>query len=431
MRLFCLWHPTRRLGQPQQPLRVALDGSKSISNRALIIGALRGADPADGLKGLSRAADTQTLLQLLRRLPDECHAGEGGTTFRFLAAYLALKPGCRLLTGSARLLERPIEPLVTALRRLGARVECLGKAEGFAPLRICGPPPARLHPIRLAVPADVSSQFLSALLLVGPYLNGGLQLAPLGEVVSAPYLEMTLGLMRYFGAQVERDADGQINVAAGSYQHRTLRIEADWSAASYWYAFAALSDTAHICLEGLQSDSWQGDRVSGELADAFGVRSHFCQRGEVPEVLLCRQKSPTVLPPTFSYDFRACPDLVQTFAVLCAAKGVPAVFTGLQTLAHKETDRCAALQTELAKVGVRFKPLAAGRSDAFRLQGRAQWTHPPRFFTHGDHRMAMALAPLALIGPIEITHPEVVAKSYPRFWEHLQQAGFILEEHTL
>jgi len=479
------------LSKPDRSLRgdVVLEGSKSLSNRALIALALAGADPAAWLSNLSVSKDTATLLQLLQRPADVYDAGDAGTAFRFLTAYLALQPGTQVLTGSARMQERPIGPLVEALRTLGADITYLGKS-GFPPLRIAegrfsesgnGQSAALLH-----INADVSSQFLSALLLIGPYLPGGLMLAPEGRFVSRPYLDMTMQVMRHFGAEVgffvaenftaetQRRGDtilhrektprlrasavknnGAFVVQPGRYQPRPLAIEADWSAASYWYAMAAFAEEAELNLHGLWPNSWQGDSVLTAMLEPFGVRTAPPPapppegRGDVAasvEYALACSTAPlpsgggagggavhlthtTALPEQFHWDFRACPDLAQTLAVVCAGLGVPGVFSGLETLAIKETDRCAALAAELAKVGVRFEPDAQVPGQ-YLLRGKAAWQTPPRFATYGDHRMALALAPLALFGPIELENPDVVAKSYSAFWEHLRAVGFVLKKTT-
>jgi 3-phosphoshikimate 1-carboxyvinyltransferase len=395
---------------------VALDGSKSISNRALIALALAGADAAPWLTNLSTAKDTVLLDRLLRQGGDHYDAGDAGTTFRFLTAFLALQPGIQVLTGSPRMRERPIGALVAALRALGADIEYLEK-DGYPPLRI-----GELHTPggtpRLGVRADVSSQFLSALLLIGPYLPHGLVIVPEGALVSRPYLDMTLGVMRHFGAQAGWEGDTLV-VAAGRYLPRPLAVEADWSAASYWYAMAALASHAEIRLRGLSAASWQGDAAVATLFERFGVETRF-----EPEhtVHLVRRGEAGGEP--WRADFGPTPDLAQTLAVVCGALGVPAQFSGLETLSIKETDRIAALRAELAKVGVDIRPDRAGAG--FELTGRAQWRVPPRIATYGDHRMAMAFAPLALLGPVEIENPEVVEKSYPAFWRHLERAGFTL-----
>lgn len=399
---------------------LALNGSKSISNRALIALALAGARPEDWLSNLSTSKDTTTLQALLSRQGDTFDAGDAGTTFRFMAAYLAIQPGRQVLTGSARMLERPIGPLVNALRALGADIEYLGQ-EGYPPLQINAPKGLGGRQIR--VPANVSSQFLSALLLIGPYLPEGLELIPDGPLVSRPYLEMTLKMMRYFGAAADWQGDA-IHVQAGAYTPRSLAIEADWSGASYWYAMAVFAKEVDLRLEGFQADSWQGDSALVGMMQRFGIRSEF----EGNTLLLT--KSGDALRPFFEYDFLECPDIAQTLAVVCAGVGTSALFSGLETLSIKETDRIAALKTELAKVGVSFVKLPSYMSPRkpgktfYQIQGTASWEQPPVFSTYGDHRMAMAFAALALLGVVDIENPKVVAKSYPEFWAHLEQVGF-------
>ncbi len=408
-----------RLSKPGRQLQadIPLDGSKSISNRALIALALAGADPERWLRRRSTSNDTQTLLRLLQSPSENYDAGDAGTTFRFLTAYLALQPGTQILTGSTRMRERPIGPLVQALRALGANIRFLER-EGFPPLQIGSPNALGSSGRQVRVDAGLSSQFLSALLLIGPYLPEGLELIPEGRLVSRPYLDMTLRLMHYFGAQAGWRPGGEaIEVAPGGYTPRELVVEADWSAASYWYAMAAFADSADLRLHGLFPDSWQGDSVIADWLFPGSVHSGTA---------LIKFDQPPELPLRQTLNFLPCPDIAQTLAVVCAGRGLCAEFSGLETLAIKETDRTAALQTELAKTGVRFSP--AGAAGLWRLEGRAQWKQPPRFASYGDHRMAMAFACLAMLGPVEIENPAVVAKSYPAFWEHLAAAGFLVEK---
>lgn len=399
---------------------IALDGSKSISNRALIALALAGEKPADWLSNLSNSKDTQTLLRLLEQNGGTLDAGDAGTTFRFLTAYFATQPGEQMLTGSARMLERPVGPLVDALRQLGADIQFLGR-DGYPPLKI-GELRPRARSVHVA--ANVSSQFLSALLLIAPYLPEGLELVPQGALVSRPYLDMTLGLMRHFGAAAAWQGE-TIVVAPGKYAPRCLAVEADWSAASYWYAMAAFAEGLDLTLQGLQENSWQGDAVLAGMMQRFGIQTTFGEN----EVRL--QKMGTTGPrPFFEKDFLECPDIAQTLAVVCAGLGTQGLFSGLDTLSIKETDRIGALKTELAKVGVSFAKLPARFSKKmpeatfYSLMGKADLSGLPRFATYGDHRMAMAVAALAMLGPVEIEGPEVVSKSYPQFWEHLGQMGF-------
>ncbi|TNE61188.1 MAG: 3-phosphoshikimate 1-carboxyvinyltransferase [Bacteroidetes bacterium] len=410
------------LSRPDRVLQgtLALEGSKSLSNRALIILALAGADAGRWLDNLSAAADTRLLQRLLETSPAEYDAGDAGTTFRFLTAYLALQPGDQVLTGSRRMQERPIGALVEALHSLGADIRYLGR-EGYPPLLIGSPDNLGRTTQEVRIRADVSSQFLSALLLIGPCLPQALVLIPEGRLVSRPYIHMTLQLMRHFGAVADW-SDDRIVVAPGGYRPQHLTIEADWSAASYWYALAALADCADLTLNGLTLHSWQGDAVLVDMLEAFGLKTTPAPAG------VRIQKIPGSRAAHFKYDFLDCPDLAQSLAVLCAGLGVPAFFSGLETLAIKETDRTAAIQAELAKVGVLFRRMEGPDTGpgTYQLSGKARWSQPPRFSTYGDHRMAMSLAALAMLGPVGIEHPAVVKKSYPAFWLHLEQLGFEL-----
>jgi 3-phosphoshikimate 1-carboxyvinyltransferase len=402
---------------------ITLDGSKSISNRALIALALAGAKDEDWLTRISTSKDTLTLQSLLNTTSDTYDAGDAGTTFRFLTAYLAIKPGYQVLTGSTRMRERPIGGLVNALRDIGADIEYL-ENEGYPPLQIGPWKTQQTSRTSVRINAGTSSQFLSALLLIGPYLPGGLELVPEGALVSRPYLDMTLQLMQYFGAKAEW-VEGNIQVEPGHYTPRPLQIEADWSAASYWYAMAALSEAPNLRLRGLFTQSWQGDSILPKMMQSFGI-----QTIEEDGALLL-QRDDRLSKPSFEWDFLECPDIAQTLAVVCAGRGVTGIFSGLETLSIKETDRVAALKAELAKVGVSFAKLPphfskkAPEKTFFICQGKATWGElSPQFATYGDHRMAMAFAPLALIQSIGIEDPEVVAKSYPAFWDDLRKAGF-------
>lgn len=410
-----------QLSKPDHILRgnIALDGSKSISNRALIVLALAGANPADWLSNLSTSKDTTTLLRLLTQKEDVFDAGDAGTTFRFLTAYLSLQTDTQILTGSARMRERPVGGLVEALRSIGADIQFLEK-EGYPPLKI-GPMAGRQIRHTVKIHAGTSSQFLSALLLIAPYLPAGLELVPEGNLVSRPYLEMTLQLMRYFGAKAGWQGN-TILVEPGQYTPKPFSVEADWSAASYWYEMAAFADEVDLRLHGLFADSWQGDSAVANMMQQFGIQTVF----EKNSVHL--KKTKASLPSLFEQDFVECPDVAQTMAVTCSGLGVRGIFTGLETLFIKETDRVAALQTELAKVGVSFRQLSD--KAFFEVDGKASWAKITRFATYGDHRMAMSFAPLAFFGKIEVEHPAVVAKSYPAFWEHLAAVGFKLSKSS-
>lgn len=413
--------PTRIVVIPRQLRGTApLPPSKSIANRALIIAALCVHFEPESILNLPESSDTRALLDILHAFfnskESEFNAGDAGTAFRFLTAFFAIQPGTQVLSGSPRMHERPIGPLVDALNALGCSIEYLEKT-GFPPLKIGAPkqPMASVVPVNAAV----SSQFLSALLMIGPALPAGLTVIPDTRVVSAPYIALTLSVMRHFGASVEALDQGW-KVAPGVYTMRPFVIESDWSAASYWYGMVALSSEASVFLPGLTTPSAQGDAVVADWMRAFGVETAY-----LPDGARITKESGAVRP-YFEKDFTDCPDLAQTFAVVCAGLGIKGLFSGLETLAIKETNRLKALKTELAKVGVSFSKLPPHFSKKnpdrtfYLLEGTAQWSEPPVFDTHGDHRMAMALAMLGVKAPVVINHLEVVKKSYPEFWSALE-----------
>jgi 3-phosphoshikimate 1-carboxyvinyltransferase len=397
---------------------ITLAGSKSISNRALIIRAL--CDTQFPIDKLANAKDTDLLQALLASTEDIRDAGAAGTTFRFMTAYLSTQAGSQILTGTERMKQRPIGVLVNALRTLGAQITYLEK-EGYPPLQI-GPPVAFGANQRVQISAGTSSQYISALLMIAPTLPHGMELELVGHIVSRPYIEMTLALMAYFG--IKHTWEGNlIRIEAQKYQPRPFVVEADWSAASYYYAMAAFADEVDLQLNGLFEESVQGDAVLADFMPAFGVKTTFNQHG------IHLSKTGQSLDALFDYDFLLCPDLAQTIAVVCAGKGVTGRFTGLETLRIKETDRIAALENELAKVGVKVEaePIAADGLEYFRIKGQALVAAPPpEFATYEDHRMAMAFAPLAFFGPVKVHEPEVVVKSYPDFWRDLERLGFVV-----
>lgn len=394
---------------------IRLDGSKSISNRALIIRALSGSDFE--ISHLSTSKDTTTLQTLLQSNSEVLDTGAAGTTFRFMTAYLALQEGTQTLTGSERMKQRPIGVLVDALRSLGANIEYL-ENEGYPPLKINAPSIGYQN--RLSISANVSSQYISALLMIGPTLPNGIELELATNIVSRPYIEMTLNLMAYFG--IMHTWEGTlISVPPQPYQGRPYKVEADWSAASYYYAIAAFADELDLQLDGLWENSVQGDAVLAEMMPAFGIKSTFNETGVQLSKLSAYQK-----PEKFSWDFIRCPDIAQTLAVICAGTGVPGLFTGLETLRIKETDRIAALHQELAKVQVGFnrsQEMEKEEKEYFAVSGKADIVLPT-FATYEDHRMAMAFAPLAMQAPIQVEEPMVVVKSYPHFWEDLEKLDF-------
>lgn len=407
---------------PNQPLKgvVALPASKSISNRVLIIRALC-ADffPIDNL---SDAQDTVTLNQILDEFgkgQTEFNVGHAGTTFRFLTAFLATKEGSQILTGSARMLQRPIGPLVDALRQIGANIEYLGE-EGYPPLRINTPQFTDNH--RVKIFAGMSSQFLSALLLVAPYLPKGLILEPEGKMVSSSYLQMTMDLMREFGAEIDQ-AEKVIHVQAGAYRAKVFEVESDWSAASYFFGMAVGADEVDLLLPKLRANSLQGDQAIVRLAAKFGIGSRYTEEGV--RIFKDRALEEEML----DIDFLEFPDLAQTVMVMVALAGKTGFFTGLETLKIKETDRIHALQSELKKVGIYFTLLpqkfsSQSGKEFYTINGQLDLTQVPTFATYEDHRMAMAFAMLATKGQVKIENPKVVRKSFPAFWEVLLGLGF-------
>lgn len=403
--------------------QLRLDGSKSISNRALIIRALCEED--FDLHHLSTSNDTVTLQKLLATVANGAtlDAGAAGTTFRFMTAYLSMQEGTQVLTGTERMKQRPIGVLVEALRELGANIDYL-ENEGYPPLRIKAPSPLQKN--KLSISAGTSSQYISALLMLGPTLPEGLELTLTGDIVSRSYIEITTNMMAYFGVECEWEGN-VIKVAPQAYQAKDFVVEADWSAASYHYALAILAEDLDLQLDGLFSESTQGDSAITKMAEQFGVKSAFNETG------VHLSKSGDNPRPIFEWDFILCPDIAQTLAVICGATGVQGLFTGLQTLSIKETDRVAALQTELAKVQVWMSKLPARFSkkhpekEYHLVEGQAKVEGTPRFPTYEDHRMAMAFAPLAMLGEIEVEEPKVVGKSYPNFWKDLEQLGFETE----
>lgn len=403
-----LKHPTSSLNAS-----ITLAGSKSISNRVLIIRALT-TTPFD-IHRVANAKDTRLLQELLTTDTDVLDAGAAGTTFRFLTAYLAFKQGTQVLTGSPRMKERPIGVLVDALRQLGASIEYLER-DGYPPLRISSPTSVPESNV-LRISAGTSSQYISALLMIAPTLPNGLELVLEGKVVSRPYIEMTLRLMAYFGVQHTWE-NATIRIVPQAYTPRNFTVEADWSAASYYYSMAALSKSADLTLHGLYKDSLQGDAILPDIYETLGVYTQFHESG------IRLTKAGHNKTSEFEWDFLRCPDLAQTLAVTCAGLGIPGMFSGVETLRIKETDRIGALREELAKTSVEVTPISTGQQEQFKLSGRARWEEPPVFQTYEDHRMAMAFAPLALLKPICIADPEVVEKSYPDFWKDLQQLGF-------
>ncbi len=393
---------------------IPIAASKSESNRALIIQAL--CDSPFELHNLSSARDTQTMIRLLESEGHVLDVIDAGTTMRFLTAYFSAVGRDQILTGTPRMCKRPIGILVDALRSLGAEIE-YWKQEGYPPLHIISKGD-RMVGGELTISGSVSSQFITALLLIGPTLKGGLTLHLEGNIASKPYISMTLGLMEYFGVKAEWN-DRIIRVPEKEYQPREYTIESDWSAASYWYSMVALAENAEIKLLGLRDHSLQGDSHIAKLMESFGVKTTYQEDG----ILLT--KTNVFSGKELDIDFYKTPDLAQTIAVVSAATGLPVRMKGLETLRIKETDRILALQNELGNFNV---SMSSEDDVHFTVKGDFSTSFKP-VETYEDHRMAMAFAPLIMVqDELMIKEPEVVKKSYPEFWEHLELVGVTITE---
>lgn len=408
---------------------VHLTGSKSECNRALVIEAL--SDGKVRVENISDAADTVTLQKVLgltlqtagyesqpiKQLAEHkiVNIGPAGTAMRFLTAYYTLQDEEVILTGSERMKQRPIGILVDALRKLGAEIS-YEENEGYPPIRIKGS--IQQAADKISIKGSISSQYITALLLIAPKLPMGLEVHVEGDLTSRPYVEMTLGMLEQAGIKHEWN-DNVISIPHQEFKETSLPVEPDWSAASYWYSIAALAEEADLFLHGLTAYSLQGDSVIAEIMANFGITSQFRDGGmhikKEPKQIVRKE-----------FDLKKCPDLAQTIVVVCAALNHEATFTGLETLKIKETDRIAALQNELAQMGVKL----IEDNETYTLDCTGKFI-PERMFinTYDDHRMAMAFAPLALIIPeLEIEDAMVVEKSYPAFWTDLEKVGFEVKD---
>ena len=401
---------------------VKLPASKSIGNRALVINALAGGTAMPG--NLSDCDDTDVMIRALRDMPYEIDIKAAGTAMRFMTAYLAATPGEHVITGTERMRHRPIAILVDALRSLGAHIEYVDE-EGYPPLRIEG---RRLYGRQLDIPGNVSSQYISALLMIAPTLTSDLELRLTGEIFSRPYIDLTLWMMKEYGAVAEWKDIDTILVKAQPYVSRPYYIENDWSAASYWYEMMAVSggEFDEVVLEGLNDGSKQGDSMSRYIFSLLGVKTTF-EPSSLPGMQRVRLRNKGHCVPRLEYDFVNAPDLAQTFVVTCLALNVPFVFSGLKTLKIKETDRIEALKTEARKLGYVLHDV-----DNSQLIWDGERCEPQQnvaIDTYEDHRMALAFAPLAFVMPeIRINAPHVVTKSYPHYWTDLRSAGFEITE---
>ena len=401
------------VSKPDKALKgsIVLPGSKSVANRALIIHALS-YSPYE-IENLSDSDDVRVMNEVINSNSNVFDIGHAGTAMRFLTAFLAQIVGEWTITGSERMKQRPIGILVDALNKLGARIEYL-ENEGFPPLKIVG---SHLTGCILELDGSVSSQYISALLMIAPTIEGGLTLRLKNKITSRPYIDMTLKLMEQFGVQSVWKGN-EIRIAEQTYKARPFSVEADWSGASYWYQMAVMADELDLELVGLTTESLQGDAQIAKWFQELGIDTIATEKGSK------LVKNGKALPKKLNLNFVENPDVAQTFAVLCVMKQIPFHFTGLETLKIKETNRIAALQDELAKFGARITEPAHGElswDGTFPLEKQAV----PEIATYHDHRMALAFAPACQVyGPVAILDPMVITKSYPNYWEDLKIVGF-------
>lgn len=411
---YLISHPEKKLHGS-----IELTASKSESNRALIIQAL--CSEKFEIRNLASAQDTKTLQHILGSITSNStyDVGAAGTTMRFLTAYLSTKTGTHILTGSDRMKKRPIGILVNALRELGATIEYI-EEEGFPPLRITG---KTLKGGEIEIDGNVSSQYISALLLIAPEFQNGLVIRFKGEVTSRPYINMTLKMMEEFRVYGQWH-ENSISVSAQSYHKKSesdyaYTVEADWSSASYWYAIAALASEADFQIKGLHHPSLQGDAIVADIFTFFGIKTEYIDNG----IHLTKSR---IKDEHFGFDFSDCPDLAQTVAVVVGGLNIPSFFNGLHTLRIKETDRITALKNELKKINIEVEIL---NDNSIKINPGSKLTVPDTISTYEDHRMALAFAAFAMVlDAITIEHPEVVQKSYPDFWNDLKKNGFVIKE---
>ena len=386
-------------------ISINLPASKSISNRALILNAL--AYSSYDIQNLSDCDDTQVTMKALDSNDRTFDIGAAGTAMRFLTAFLSKTVGEWVITGSERMKQRPVKLLVDALNSLGARIEYIEK-EGFPPLKIVG---CALMGGEIRMNGGVSSQYISALMMIAPFMQNGLKIILEGNVISVPYIRMTMSMMKEYCVKVNFE-NNVIEIEPQTYQPIKYKVESDWSAASYWYEILSIAGKGQIFLSGLNQNSYQGDSKTAELFMQLGVKTKYQPEG----VLLTTTKNNVL---KFEYNFVNQPDLAQTFAVTCCLKNIPFHFNGVESLKIKETNRIAALINELHKLGYVLNEPVEGQ-----LAWNGERCEPAKeisIATYEDHRMAMAFAPTAMVTPITIEHPEVVSKSYPNFWEDLEQ----------
>jgi 3-phosphoshikimate 1-carboxyvinyltransferase len=390
---------------------IPLPSSKSESNRVLIIDALT--EGQNQIHNLAEARDTQTMIRLLQTNPPIFDVLDAGTTMRFLTAFAAATNQNKVMTGTPRMCQRPIGILVEALRSIGAEIHYMNE-EGFPPLAIHGMKEQSQN--RVKIRGDISSQYISAMLMIAPTLPLGLEIELEGKVGSRTYIEMTLQLMEKFGVSHSWE-DNLISVKPQKYQSGTFSVESDWSGASYWFSLLACADEGTFFLKGLKEDSLQGDSEIVRIMENFGIKSTFKEGG----LLIEKQQVKGIS----HIDFTHCPDLAQTVAVTCAIIGQKLKFTGLESLRIKETDRIFALQEELAKFNAELKEV---EPDIFEVIPSVTMPSEVQIHTYDDHRMAMAFMPLLTKTKVKMEDPSVVNKSYPSFWDHCESLGIQMQK---
>ncbi len=390
--------------------KIAVTGSKSETNRLLLLQALF---PNITLANTSNSDDSEVMEKALKGSEEIVDIHHAGTAMRFLTAFFAVNEGREVvLTGSQRMTERPIKVLVEALEQLGAQITYENQ-EGYPPIRIKG---QKITASKVNIPANVSSQYISALLLVAPKLENGIEINLVGEITSVPYIKMTLALLNDLGVETSFEGNTLKVFPKAEVTSREMVVESDWSSASYFFSLAALSETASIMINSYKENSLQGDSALVEIYKLLGVDSHFENNA------LTLTKNTNYTPETLNLDLNNTPDIAQTIVVTCLGLGIGCHLTGLHTLKIKETDRLEALRIELTKLGANISVT----NDSLTLIPTKKINENIKIATYNDHRMAMAFAPLALKVPIIIENAEVVSKSYPDFWDDMKKLDFII-----
>ena len=391
--------------------QIAVTGSKSETNRLLLLQALF---PNITLENTSNSDDSEVMQKALKGNEEIVDIHHAGTAMRFLTAYFAVNEGREVvLTGSPRMKERPIKVLVEALQQLGAQISYENE-EGYPPIRIKG---QKITNNKVSIPANVSSQYISALLLIAPKLENGIEITLVGEITSIPYIKMTLALLSDLNIKTSFEGNTIKVYPKPAVESKVMTVESDWSSASYFFSLVALANEASISLTSYKETSLQGDSALVEIYAKMGVETSFKEN----KMILVKQSNFELK--TLNLDLNNTPDIAQTIVVTCLGLGISCHLTGLHTLKIKETDRLEALRIEMTKLGANISVT----NDSLTLVASKDINSNVKIATYNDHRMAMAFAPLALKVPIIIENAEVVSKSYPDFWEDLKRLGFLIE----